>query len=66
MVFGWSSRPLDRRDGKPNSKRRKLSQIDNDPVRLTGSSIVMDDGDPTLFRKGPARGENSVISEYTT
>ena len=68
MVFGWSSPgPLDRRDGKPTVKSgEKLSQIDTPVSRLTGSSIVMDDGDPTLFRKGPARGENSVPSEYTT
>lgn len=68
MVFGWSSPgPLDRRDGKPIvSTGEKIGSINVKSSRLTGSSIVMDDGDPTLFRKGPARGENAVPSEYVS
>ncbi len=68
MVFGWNSPgPLDRRDGKPTVKiGSKGSAIDIKSSRLNGTSIVMDDGDPTLFRKGPVRGENAVPSEYVS
>lgn len=68
MVFGWSSPgPLDRRPDKPTVKSgEKLNQIDTPASRLTGTTIVMDDGDPTLFRKGPVRGENATPSEYVS
>jgi hypothetical protein len=68
MVFGWSSPgPLDRRDGKPTVPYgEKGKQINIKSSRMTGTTIVMDDGDPTLFRKGPARGPDAVPSEYTT
>jgi len=68
MVFGWSSPgPLDRRDGKPTVPTgEKGKQINVKSSRLMGTTLVMDDGDPTLFRKGPARGENAVPMEYTT
>lgn len=68
MVFGWSSPgPLDRRDGKPTVKTGKSSSaIDVKSSRLNGTTIVMDDGDPTLFRKGPVRGPNATPSEYVS
>ena len=68
MVFGWSSPgPVDRRDGKPTVKSGgKIDSIDIKASRLTGTTLVMDDGDPTLFRKGPVRGPNAVPSEYVS
>ena len=68
MVFGWSSPgPIDRRDGTPTIKSGgKIDSIDLKASRLTGTTLVMDDGDPTLFRKGPARGPNAVPSEYVS
>jgi len=68
MVFGWSSPgPLDRRDGKPTVKIGPTSgAIDVKSSRLTGTTIVMDDGDPTLFRKGPVRGPKATPSEYVS
>lgn len=68
MVFGWSSPgPLDRRDGKPTVKTgTSSSAIDVKSSRLNGTTIVMDDGDPTLFRKGPVRGPNATPSEYVS
>jgi hypothetical protein len=68
MVFGISSPgPLDRRPGHPTVKYGDSgAQIDLPSSRLTGTSIVMDDGDPSMYRKGPAGGENAVPSEYTT
>ena len=68
MVFGWSTPgPLDRRPGHPTTKIGEAgAEIDIPSSRLTGTSLVMDDGDPSLYRKGPAGGENAVPSEYTT
>ena len=68
MVFGWSTPgPLDRRPGHPTTKTGETgAEIDIPSSRLTGTSLVMDDGDPSLFRKGPAGGEKAVPSEYTT
>jgi len=65
MVFGWSSPgPLDRRPDKPTVKvGEKLNQIDSPSSRLTGTTLVMDDGDSTLFRKGPAA---TTPSEYVS
>jgi hypothetical protein len=56
MVFGMSTPgPLDRRPGKPRVKvGSDNAQTDMPASRLTGSTFVMDDGDPSLFRKGPA------------
>lgn len=68
MVFGWSSPgPLDRRPGYPTTKIGETgAEIDIPSSRLTGTTFVMDDGDTSLFRKGPAGGEKAVPSEYTT
>jgi hypothetical protein len=68
MVFGWSSPgPVDRRNGKPTVKSGgKIDSIDIKASRLTGTTLVMDDGDPTLFRKGPVRGPNATPSEYVS
>ena len=65
MVFGWSSPgPVDRRDGKPTVKSGgKIDAIDIKASRLTGTTLVMDDGDPTLFRKGSAK---TSPSEYAS
>lgn len=62
MVFGWSSPgPLDRRPGKPKVKTGETSsQIDAPASRLTGTTIVMDDGDPSMYRQGPAKTMPSV------
>jgi hypothetical protein len=67
-VFGWSTPgPLDRRPGHPTTKTgEKGAEIDIPSSRLTGTTFVMDDGDTSLYRKGPAGGENAVPSEYTT
>ena len=65
MVFGMSTPgPLDRRPGKPRVKvGSSTSQTDRPASRLTGSTFVMDDGDPSLFRKGPAA---TTPSEYAS
>lgn len=64
MVFGMSTPgPLDRRPGKPRvAAGDENSQTDIPASRLTGSSFVMDDGDPSLFRKGPAASTPSVYA----
>jgi hypothetical protein len=64
MVFGWSSPgPVDRRDGKPTiPSGDKLNSINIKSSRLGGTSVVMDDGDPTLFRKGPAATSPSAYA----
>ena len=64
MVFGMSTPgPLDRRPGKPRVKvGPENSQTDIPASRLTGSTFVMDDGDPSLFRKGPAASTPSVYA----
>ena len=65
MVFGWSSPgPLDRRPGAPKvSTGSTGNQIEMPASRLTGSSIVMDDGDPSKFRVGKA---SETPSKYAT
>jgi hypothetical protein len=65
MVFGMSTPgPLDRRPGKPKVKvGDESAQTEIPASRLTGSSFVMDDGDPSMFRKGPAA---TTPSEYAT
>lgn len=66
MVFGISTPgPADRRPGAPKVNYGPEGQ--ENPVahnRLGGSSIVMDDGDPTLIRKGPPGGADGVGPEY--
>ena len=64
MVFGMSTPgPLDRRPGKPRVKvGPENSQTDMPASRLTGSTFVMDDGDPSLFRKGPAATTPSIYA----
>ena len=64
MVFGMSTPgPLDRRPGKPTVTIGSTnSQISRPASRLTGSSFVMDDGDPSSFRKGPAATTPSVYA----
>ena len=64
MVFGMSTPgPLDRRPGKPRVKvGADNAQTDIPASRLTGSSFVMDDGDPSLFRKGPAASTPSIYA----
>ena len=58
-VFGVSTPgPRDRTDEAPKVQYGKSKVYHN---RLGGSSIVMDDGDETLFRKGSA---NTAPSEY--
>ena len=65
MVFGMSTPgPLDRRPGKPKVKvGAENAQTEIPASRLTGSTFVMDDGDPSLYRKGPAA---TTLSEYAT
>tara|TARA_R110002153_G_scaffold52931_1_gene148019 strand:+ start:2275 stop:3933 length:1659 start_codon:yes stop_codon:yes gene_type:complete len=65
MVFGLSTPgPLDRRPGKPKVKiGADNAQTEIPASRLTGSSFVMDDGDPSMFRKGPAA---TTPSEYAS
>lgn len=65
MVFGMSTPgPLDRRPGKPKVKvGAESAQTEIPASRLTGSSFVMDDGDASMFRKGPAA---TTPSEYAT
>ena len=62
MVFGWSTPgPLDRRPGKPRVKTgEQYQQIDMPASRLTGTTLVMDDGDPSMFRAGPADTTPSI------
>lgn len=62
MVFGWSTPgPLDRRPGRPRVKSgEQYQQIEMPASRLTGHTLVMDDGDPSLFRAGPATTSPSV------
>jgi hypothetical protein len=64
MVFGMSTPgPLDRRPGKPRVRvGSDNAQTDMPASRLTGSTFVMDDGDPSLFRKGPAATTPSLYA----
>jgi hypothetical protein len=61
MVFGMSTPgPLDRRPGKPNVKvGAETAQTEQPASRLTGSTFVMDDGDSSMFRIGPAATDPS-------
>ena len=61
-VFGWSTPgPLDKRDGAPKGRYGPTgNQIEYFRSRLGGSSFVMDDGDPTILRGGPAAGTAST------
>lgn len=56
-VFGISTPgPLDKRPGAPLAARGDLESKANVPVsRLTGHSIVLDDGDDKILRKGDAK-----------
>ena len=60
-VFGWSTPgPYDRRPKAPKGKYGKAGeQITIASSRLGGSSFVMDDGDASLLRKGPASTKKS-------
>ena len=62
MVFGMSTPgPLDRRPGKPKVKvGPENAQMEMPASRLSGSTFVMDDGDPSMFRKGPAATNPSI------
>jgi uncharacterized protein (DUF2345 family) len=57
MVFGVSSPgPLDKRPGAPRGRYGFQSgTVNHFRSRLGGSSMVMDDGDERLLRKGPAK-----------
>ena len=63
-VFGMSTPgPLDKRDGSPRSLRGPSGTEASVPSsRLGGSSIVMDDGDDKILRKGPP---DTSPMEYT-
>jgi muramidase (phage lysozyme) len=63
-VFGMSTPgPLDKRDGSPRSPRGPTGTEASVPSsRLGGSSIVMDDGDDKILRKGPP---DTSPMEYT-
>lgn len=56
-VYGWSTPgPVDKRQGAPRVKYGTAeSKVSVPANRLGGSSFVMDDGDETLLRKGPAK-----------
>lgn len=62
MVFGWSTPgPLDRRPGSPRVRTGETgAEVEIPASRLTGTTLVMDDGDPSLFRAGPASTSPSV------
>lgn len=65
MVFGWSTPgPSDRRSGKPRFRTgERFQQAELPGSRLGGSSFVMDDGDPSMYRVGaPAE----TPSKYAT
>ena len=61
-VYGWNTPgPVDRRNGAPKGKYGEKGQsIEYFRSRLGGSSFVMDDGDPTIIRQGPA-GTSSAL-----
>lgn len=62
MVFGFNTPgPLDKRDGAPKGRYGPSeTQVEYFRSRLGGSSFVMDDGDPTILRGGPANGTTST------
>ena len=62
MVFGWSTPgPADWRDGAPKvSYGEKFGQTQVPFNRLGGSTFVMDDGDPSLYRtSAPGTGPSA-------
>ena len=61
-VYGWNTPgPLDKRNGAPKGKYGEKGQsIEYYRSRLGGSSFVMDDGDPTIIRQGPAGSNRSL------
>ena len=63
-VYGWSTPgPADKRDGSPRVRYGDKDSKARVPVnRLGGSSFVMDDGDETQLRRGPAK---DTPMEYT-
>lgn len=66
MVMGFSSPgPQDKREGAPKvTYGPEGNQTQVAQNRLGGSSIVFDDGDATLIRKGPPGGPNGVAPEF--
>jgi hypothetical protein len=66
MVFGISTPgPQDRREGAPKARYgEQFAQTTTAFNRLGGSSLVFDDGDPTLLRKTPAGGPNGGPPVY--
>lgn len=65
-VMGFSSPgPQDKREGAPRvTYGEDFAQTVVPQNRLGGSSLVFDDGDPTLLRKTPAGGVNGGPPEY--
>lgn len=65
-VFGISTPgPQDRRSGAPRARYgEQFAQTTTAFNRLGGSSLVFDDGDPTLLRKTPAGGPEGGPPEY--
>lgn len=65
-VFGMSTPgPQDRREGAPKARYgEQFAQSTTAHNRLGGSSLVFDDGDPTLLRKGPPGGPDAVPPFY--
>ena len=65
-VTGFSSPgPADRRPGAPKVRYgENFAQSTVPQNRLGGSSLVFDDGDPTLLRKTPAGGTDGGPPEY--
>jgi len=63
-VYGWNTPgPLDKRPGAPKVRYGDKEHKATIPVnRLGGSSFVMDDGDETQLRRGPAK---DTPMEYT-
>ena len=61
MVFGWNTPgPYDRRPGAPKINYGNVgTQTQVASSRLGGSSFVMDDGDSSFLRKGPAGTKKS-------
>ena len=65
-VTGFSSPgPADRREGAPRVRYgENFAQSTTPQNRLGGSSLVFDDGDPTLLRTKPAGGTDGAAPEY--
>jgi len=56
-VYGWNTPgPVDKRQGAPRvNYGTQESKVSVPANRLGGSSFIMDDGDETIIRKGPAK-----------